>query len=68
MNENQRKLANERALASSKAKVILRKRHLSEYQSIYVEELAKLGIDTRYKTQQERIAELLQAIKILKGE
>ena len=65
---NERTLANERALASSRAKVILRKRHLSEYQSIYVEELAKLGIETRHKTRQERIAELEQAISVLKEE
>jgi len=59
---------NERQLAASRAKTILTRRHFNEYQSIYVEQLAMLGVETRHKTRQERIAELEQAISVLKEE
>ena len=58
---------NSRAMAANKAKVRLVKKYKNEYQELYREECAKLGLSSRL-TNQERITKLQAIINQLQNE
>ena len=58
---------NSRAMAAGKAKVRLVKKYKNEYQELYREECAKLGLSSRL-TNQERITKLQAIINQLQNE
>ena len=58
---------NSRGMAAGKAKVRLVKKYKNEYQELYREECAKLGLSSRL-TNQERITKLQAIINQLQNE